>query len=395
MEEKPAATAVLGNAIVEWLADEALQNSEPANLYGELCQRLRGVGIPIVRGHVAFRILHPLYDASALNWFVQKGVVVEHFRPEQSSDDQFVHGPLGHIVAHRLPVLRRRLTGDTALLDFPVLEELRSLGGTDYIAFLVGFERHGKNGVICSWLSDRAAGFTDDEITLLNRVTRELAIALKAKIERSVAENVANTYLGKRAGESVLNGLIRRGDGERITAALWYSDLRCSTALADRLPAETFLNLLGRYFEMTASSVLDHGGEVVSLIGDAVLGLFRIDRTADEACGRALAAAREARRRVKPPLAPTDANLDFGIALHLGQVIYGNVGVPERLQFTLVGAAVNKVVRVQDLTKPLGCPLLATAAFADATPGRWRPLGEHPLRGFDAPIPILTTAENS
>jgi adenylate cyclase len=351
MEEKPAATAVLGNAIVEWLADEALQNSEPANLYGELCQRFRGVGIPIVRGHVAFRILHPLYDASALNWFVQKGVVVEHFRPEQSSDDQFVHGPLGHIVAHRLPVLRRRLTGDTALLDFPVLEELRSLGGTDYIAFLVGFERHGKNGVICSWLSDRAAGFTDDEITLLNRVTRELAIALKAKIERSVAENVANTYLGKRAGESVLNGLIRRGDGERITAALWYSDLRCSTALADRLPAETFLNLLGRYFEMTASPVLDHGGEVVSLIGDAVLGLFRIDRTADEACGRALAAAREARRRVKPPLAPTDANLDFGIALHLGQVIYGNVGVPERLQFTLVGSAVNEVVRVQDLTK--------------------------------------------
>jgi adenylate cyclase len=391
MEEKPAATAVLGNAIVEWLADEALQNSEPANLYGELCQRLRGVGIPIVRGHVAFRILHPLYDASALNWFVQKGVVVEHFRPEQSSDDQFVHGPLGHIVAHRLPVLRRRLTGDTALLDFPVLEELRSLGGTDYIAFLVGFERHGKNGVICSWLSDRAAGFTDDEITLLNRVTRELAIALKAKIERSVAENVANTYLGKRAGESVLNGLIRRGDGERITAALWYSDLRCSTALADRLPAETFLNLLGRYFEMTASSVLDHGGEVVSLIGDAVLGLFRIDRTADEACGRALAAAREARRRVEPPLAPTDANLDFGIALHLGQVIYGNVGVPERLQFTLVGSAVNEVVRVQDLTKKLGHSVLATASFVDATPGAWRPLGEHTLRGIETPMPIFTT----
>ena len=391
MEEKPAATAVLGNAIVEWLADEALQNSEPANLYGELCQRLRGVGIPIVRGHVAFRILHPLYDASTLNWFVQRGVVVEHFRPEQSSDDQFVHGPLGHIVAHRLPVLRRRLTGDTALLDFSVLEELRSLGGTDYIAFLVGFERHGKNGIICSWLSDRAAGFTDDEITLLNRVTRELAIALKAKIERSVAENVANTYLGKRAGESVLNGLIRRGDGERITAALWYSDLRYSTALADRLPAETFLNLLGRYFEMTASSVLDHGGEVVSLIGDAVLGLFRIDRTADEACGRALAAAQEARRRLVPPLAPTDANLDFGIALHLGQVIYGNVGVPERLQFTLVGSAVNEVVRVQDLTKKLGHSVLATASFVDATLGAWRPLGEHTLRGIETPMPIFTT----
>jgi adenylate cyclase len=182
------------------------------------------VGIPILRGQVAFRILHPLYDAGTLDWNTQRGVVVEHFRPEQSRDDQFVHSPLGHIVTHRLPVLRRRLTGDTALLDFPILEELRSLGGTDYISFLIGFERQGKNGVICSWLSDRAAGFTDDEITQLNRVARELAIALKAKIERSVAENVAHAYLGKRAGQSVLNGLIRRGDGER-------SPLRCGAAI--------------------------------------------------------------------------------------------------------------------------------------------------------------------
>jgi len=388
MKEKPAATAVLGNAIVEWLADEALQNSEPANLYGELCQRLRGVGIPILGGQVAFRILHPLYDASTLNWNTQRGVVVEHFRPEQSSDDQFVHSPLGHIMAHRLPVLRRRLTGDTALLDFPILEELRSLGGTDYISFLIRFEH---NGLICSWRSDRATGFTDDEITQLNRVVRELAIALKARIERSVAQNVAHAYLGKRAGQSVLNGLIRRGDGEKINAALWYSDLRYSTALADRLPADTFLNLLGRYFEMTASSVLDHGGEVVSLIGDAVLGLFRIDHTADEACGRALAAAQEARRRLNPPSAQTNANVDFGIALHLGQVIYGNVGVPERLQFTVVGSAVNEVVRVEDLTKKLGHSVLATASFVDATPGSWRPLGEHTLRGIETPVPIFTT----
>ena len=387
MEEKSAATAVLGNAIVEWLADEALQYSEPANLYGELCQRLRGVGIPILRGQVAFRILHPLYNASTLDWDTQRGVVVEHFRPEQT-DDQLVHSPLGHIMAHRLPVLRRRLTGDTALLDFPLLEELRSLGGTDYISFLIRFEH---NGLICSWLSDRATGFTDDEITQLNRVARELAIALKARIERSVAQNVAHAYLGKRAGQSVINGLIRRGDGEKINAALWYSDLRYSTALADRLSAETFLNLLGRYFEMTASSVLDHGGEVVSLIGDAVLGLFRIDHTADEACGRALAAAQEARRRLNPPSAQTNANFDFGIALHLGQVIYGNVGVPERLQFTVVGSAVNEVVRVQDLTKKLGHSVLATASFVDATPGSWRPLGEHTLRGIETPVPIFTT----
>jgi adenylate cyclase len=175
---------------------------------------------------------------------------------------------------------------------------------------------------------------------------------------------------------------------------LWYSDLRHSTELADRLSAEAFLHLLGRYFEMTASSVLDHGGEVVSLIGDAVLGLFRFEGAPNEACGRALAAAQEARRRLSTPQsAAADVAFDFGISLHLGQVIYGNVGVPERLQFTLVGSAVNEVVRVQDLTKKLGYPLLATAPFAGATTGPWHPLGEHILRGLETPMPILTTMQ--
>src|SRR3984957_18045300 len=392
MENPAAVSNVLGGAIVEWLADEALHESEPATLYSELCQRLRAVGIPLMRGQVAFRVLHPLYDASTLTWTGKQGVVVELFRPEQSGQGQFLHSPMGHALTHRLPVFRRRLTGATALLDFEVLEEFRALGGTDYLIFLVRFESAGQNGVICSWLGDRAAGFTDDEIAQIQRVTRELGIALKSRIERSVAQNIAHAYLGKRAGQAVLSGLIRRGEGEKITAALWYSDLSRSTALADRLSPEDFLDLLGLYFEMTAAAVLEHGGEVVSLIGDAVLGLFRVEGSTEEACARALAPAHEARRRLGASLkTTTEPVLDFGISLHLGQVIYGNVGVPERLQFTVVGAAVNEVVRVQDLTKQLGCPLLGTATFADAAAGPWRPLGAHLLRGFEAPMLILTT----
>src|SRR5216684_3248184 len=371
MDNQAPQSMVLDGSILEWLSNEALQDSEPGALYGELCQRLRGIGMPIMRGQVAFRILHPLYDASAVNWDAERGAVVELYRPGDSTGhERFMRSPLGHALAHRLPILRRRLTGETALLDFEVLEEMRSSGGTDYVVFVVGFDRASQNGILCSWLGDRPAGFTDGEIAGLQRVTRELGIALKSKIERSVAQNVAHAYLGKRAGQAVLNGLIRRGDGEKITAALWYSDLRQSTALADRLPAEAFLKLLGHYFEMTASAVLDHGGEVVSLLGDAVLGLFRVEGAPEEAS--------------------VDGPLDFGISLHLGQVIYGNVGVPERLQFTLVGSAVNEVVRVQDLTKQLGYPLLATAPFARATAGAWHPNGEHLLRGFETPMPILT-----
>ena len=392
MDNPETASSVLGSAIVEWLADESLHESEPAKLYGELCLRLRAVGIPVLRAQVAFRVLHPLYDASTLTWNAEKGVVVELFRPDQSGQEPFLRSPVGHVLTHRLPVFRRRLTGATALLDFEVLEEFRALGGTDYLVFTIGFDSTGQNGVLCSWLGDRAAGFTDDEIAQLQRVTRELGIALKSRIEHSVAQNVAHAYLGKHAGQAVLSGLIRRGDGEKITAALWYSDLRHSTERADRLSTEDFLDLLGRYFEMTAGAVLDHGGEVVSLIGDAVLGLFRVEGSPEEACARALAAAHEARRRLgASPKSPTEPVLDFGISLHLGQMIYGNVGVPERLQFTVVGAAVNEVVRVQDLTKQLGCSLLATATFADAAAGPWRPLGAHLLRGFETPMLIVTT----
>ncbi len=391
MDDHEIASKELGNAIVEWLADEALRESEPAKLFDQLCGRLRAIGTPVMRAQVGFRVLHPLYDASTLTWYVEKGVVVENLT---GSQQQFLHTPPGYAVANGLPVLRRRLTGATALLDFELLKELRAQGGTDYLAFVNSFDAAARTGFVCSWLGDRATGFTDGEIAQLRRVTRELGIPLKSKIQRSVAQNVAEAYLGKHAGRAVLSGSIRRGDGEKITAGLWYSDLRRSTQLSERLSTEDFLNLLGRYFEMTASAVLDHGGEVISLIGDAVLGLFRVESSAEEACGRALAAAQEARRRLAmAPPETTGPALDFGIALHLGQVIYGNVGVPERLQFTVVGAAVNEVVRVQDLTKTLGCSLLATAAFADAAPGPWRSLGEHLLRGFETPVQILTTEQ--
>jgi adenylate cyclase len=395
-DEQAASTKVLASAIVEWLAGEALLDSEPTALYGELCERLRGVGIPIRRGQVGFRLLHPLYEVGRLNWTIERGVFVELYRTEQIGREEFLRSPMGHVLSHRLPILRRRLTGDTALLDFPILEEFRAQGGTDYVVFLVGFDRAGKNGVICSWLSDRPAGLTDDEILQMQQITRELGIALKAKMERSIAQNIAHAYLGKRAGQAVLAGSIRRGDGEKITAALWYSDLRRSTEFADRLSAEAFLQLLGQYYEMTAAAVLDHDGEVVSLIGDAVLGVFRVEGAPDDACRRALAAADDARRRLGASgTTATGEALDFGISLHLGQVIHGNVGVPERLQFTLVGSAVNEVVRVQDLTKKLGCPLLATAPFASAVPSvPWRPLGEHALRGLESPMPILTTIES-
>jgi adenylate cyclase len=164
MDTQAETPSFLSNVIVEWLAEQALLDTEPAGLFGELCRRLRGLGTPIMRAQVAFRVLHPLYDAGILAWTAEKGVVVDFFRPDESGQENFQRGPLGYALTHRLPILRRRLAGEAALLDFSVLEEFRALGGTDYVVFLVGFDPAKVNGIICSWLGDRSTGFTDREI---------------------------------------------------------------------------------------------------------------------------------------------------------------------------------------------------------------------------------------
>jgi adenylate cyclase len=387
---------VLADNIAAWLAEEALGTSEPERLFASLCQRLRASGIPILRGNATYTVLHPLYSAAGLRW-TAAGVDVDRFAWNGLPNEQFLRSPFNHIMQHELPLLRRRLSGPTALLDFPVLTELRDTGGHDYLLFSVRFDDAGRiagdlrRGILCSWVCDRPSGFTDDEIAVLQRLTNRLAVALKARLERSIADNVAIAYLGERAGRAVLSGSIHRGDGDKITAALWYSDLRHSSTLADHDTAEGFLHILNRYFEMTAGAIRDHGGEVVSFIGDAVLGFFRDDISASEACARALEAAEDALRRLAAePVAPGAKPLMFGIGLHVGQVIYGNVGIPERLQFTLVGSAVNEVARVEDFTKVLECPLIATGAFAREVGRSWRSLGEHALRGIEKPSELFT-----
>jgi adenylate cyclase len=246
-------------------------------------------------------------------------------------------------------------------------------------------------GVVCSWLTECPSGFTEGEIAVLQRLTRHFAAALKARIERRIAQNVAAAYLGERAGRAVLSDAIHCGDGEKFQAALWYSDLRRSATIAHDQQPEAFLAVLNRYFEMTAAAIRDHHGEVVSFIGDAVLGFFRVEGAASDACAHAMEAAEEAQRRLAVILSqPEHECLEFGIGLHLGDVIYGNVGIPERLQFTLIGSAVNEVARVEGMTKMLGTPLLASAAFAHELPRGWRSVGEHHLRGIDGAAELFT-----
>ena len=391
MEQSQSPTERLFADLSLWLADQALRPGEPVPLVTELCQRLRALGLPVIRFQVTFNVLHPLYDATAIRWTVAGGAESESFTAQQRATPIFTNSPIAHALRHRLPVLRRRLVGPHALDDFPVLQEFRDMGGTDYLLLLEVFDEQTHRGLACSWICDRAGGFTDTDIAHMQTVTRSLAVAMNAKIERTIARNVAVAYLGPEAGNAVLNGSIRRGDGDKIGVALWYSDLRHSTRLYNNLAVEDFLQVINRYFEMTAGAVADAGGEVVQFVGDSVLGYFRVDGDPTIACTKALAAAEEARRRAAAYVpGPGEYPLEFGISLHLGQVVYGNLGVPERLQFSLIGSAVVEVVRVQDMTKALGHNLLATGAFAAVVDRKWKSLGEHILRGFDETRHLFT-----
>jgi adenylate cyclase len=349
-----------------------------------------------MRAHVAFRTLHPLFDAMGLNWTPDRGLAVLTFGRDETESEPWLRSPPHYLIKTRTPYLRRRLTGPEAVLDFPILEDFRDQGATDYFVYIVIFDEQTETGMWGSWTTNRPSGFSDADIRALWRIQQRFAVALKVTIKDQIARNVVTTYLGPHAGDQVLRGQIQRGDGQSIHAAIWYSDLRDSTPLAGTLPQEKFLELLNGYFECTAGAVIAHGGEVLLLLGDAVLAIFPVHSGgADEAqaCEAALAAAHDARRRLDRFNEARSADglrqIEFGLGLHLGEVIFGNIGVPERLQFTVVGPAANEVARLEGLTKDLGRPILASAEFAERLPLAWDSLGRHALRGVDDPREVL------
>ena len=222
------------------------------------------------------------------------------------------------------------------------------------------------------------------------------------------AEDLLKTYLGERTGERVLAGQTERGEGEKVHAVIWLCDLRDSTGLSESIPVEDFFRSLNEFFDCTAEAVLEHGGEILSYIGDAVFAIFAIggtERPLGEACFReegacaaALAAARDARSRVdalnQRRVSRGEPPLEFGLALHVGDVMYGNLGVPQRMQFTVIGAAANEAARLAGMCKDLGRWALISSAFPPCFPDQMESLGYHTIRGVEMPQEIFTLAPN-
>ncbi len=390
--------------IESWLISKALGDAEIVKLFEALCQRLHGVGIPVGRAVLSWPTLHPLFRAEQVFWWLGKGARLEQYYHSTAGSEAWIRSPFHRVLTRNLPRLRRRLTGEHAFLDFEVLKEFADQGYTDYLLTSTQFRigevseyEGGQPGIMASWATSRAGGFTDEDLEALSRIQRLLAVACRSAIQNRVMSNLASAYLGPTAGAKVLAGDIRRGDGAFIPAVVWFSDLRNSTRLSDEMAADDYLALLNRYFECTAAPVIEHGGEILNFIGDGVLAIFPFDGEGlAGAATRATAAAGEALSRCAEATAagtPAGAPLDFGIGLDAGELMFGNIGVPSRLAFSGIGRVVNGVQRIEKATKEMGARVLATAAVAGALPGRWTPAGRRCLADFQREVELYGLAE--
>jgi adenylate cyclase len=368
--------------VIRWLMIDARGIVDPGEFLEGLASQLRAVGIDVTRITTGVPILHPqLFSISGL-WQLGKGASERLYRAEANMSALLRNSPI-LIVYDRGESVRCRLNTPPSEGEFSILPDLRREGITDYIVLPARFA-DGSNKAV-SLATTRPKGFNDAEIALFEAMMPAVSLALEMQTLRRTARTLLDTYVGRQAGGRVLDGQIRRGMGETIRAAIWLCDLRGFTGLSETLPREALIDMLNEYFGPMCDAVESNGGEVLKFIGDAMLGIFPITGDTSALCLRALNAARMAQTSLHAQnQVRSEAGLpliDYGIALHIGDVMYGNIGSDTRLDFTVIGPAVNLTARIEGLTKQLGKRVLLSAEFARASGAAVEPMGEFALKG--------------
>jgi adenylate cyclase len=394
MARQSAARGV--EAVVEWLVDGARSARQPQDVLTQLCARLLACGLPLHRVAVFVRTLHPNVMGRRFLWRRGEGVVVTEAEYGITDTDTYLRSPVP-VVFERGETIRRRLADPACPNDYEILAEMRAEGVTDYLIQPLPFTNGEVHAV--SWTTRRPSGFSDDDMAALEAIRPPLARLAEVYALRRVAATLLDTYVGRDAGERILQGQIRRGDIERIDAVILLSDLRDFTAHSDRLPGEAVIRMLNAYYDGLVPALEAHGGEVLKFLGDGLLAIFPVAGDPAVACRAALAAADQARaalREGNPERAARgEPELRFGLALHLGEVLYGNIGSAGRLDFTTIGPAVNLTARLENLARDLGRDLVASAAFACHCPAALHSLGTFRLRGFQAPQEVFAPADGA
>lgn len=377
--------------VITWLLTTGHRSESTAALLDRLCRHLVAEGVPLWRVSMTMATLHPQALGFNLRWWRDRGVMDEITLAHGIDETpDYLESPMRPTV-ERGETVRLRLDDDAAA-RFPLLATLRRAGATDYLAcpltLITGWNQP------VTWTTDRPGGFTDADIAALTGLLPALGVVVESQAMRRLTANLLDTYLGRTIGRHILSGEVQRRRGQRVGAVLMATDLRGFTNLSDHLPEADLIALLDDYFDAVVSPIHASGGEVLKFVGDGLLAIFAPeDGKTAEAAVAALKASIAALERLDLINAARQADgrrlIRIGIGLHVGTVIYGNVGAADRLDFTAIGPAVNLVCRLESLTKRMARPLLVSRDFAGVCPQPLESLGFHPVRGFGEPEEVF------
>jgi adenylate cyclase len=378
--------------VVHWLINETRDERFIDNIFAELCVRLQRAGIPVKRASIHVLINHPQWLGARIMWADgMHGAEIVRADHDFRERPEYIGSPAKEVHDGATEV-RENLEGDPSLgRKHAIYIEMRAKGMTDYVAWPL-YHTLGKRHIV-GFATDRPGGFSDEDIASLLKLVPPLALVSEIRIKNRLAQTLLETYVGSHAGELILAGATRRGSGTTVRAAIMICDLRDFTAISDNWPRDDVIDLLNGYFDAMSEPIERHGGEILKFIGDGVLAIFPLSEP--RACANLLHAVTEARQAMAALNEKNGetgrAPLNYGIGAHVGDVMYGNIGSRTRLDFTVIGPAVNMASRLETLTKQLGRKVLLSRAFADAVGSDFdlERVGEYPVRGFNDPIELF------
>ncbi|MBR0703816.1 adenylate/guanylate cyclase domain-containing protein [Bradyrhizobium diazoefficiens] len=384
--------ATLSDGVVDWLTNGTRDERFIDNIFAEMCIRLQQAGIPLARSTLHVRIQHPQWLGARIMWSDGKReaeISRVDFDVQQRSE---YIGSAAHEIFEGAAVVRENLERDPSLgRKHALYDEMRAKGLTDYVAWPL-HHTLGKRHLV-TFATDRPDGFDDAHVAALKNVLPVLALVSEIRVKNRLARTLLETYVGSHAGELILAGATRRGTGTTVRAAIMICDLRDFTKISDNWPRDDVIDLLNDYFDAMSEPIARHGGEILKFIGDGLLAIFPLSQP--NACANLLHAVTEARQAMaalnERNKTTSRAPLNYGIGVHVGDVMYGNIGSSSRLDFTVIGPAVNMASRLEALTKKLGRTVLLSRDFAELVQPKFEleHVGQHEVRGFSDPIELF------
>ncbi|OUS34460.1 guanylate cyclase [Rhodobacterales bacterium 56_14_T64] len=395
--------------MIAWIVEQGLHGVSREGILKGYCERLVQAGLPLLRFHVAQRAFHPKFGGIGFSWTRAEGLSHQYFQRQETPVDAWLLSPFYRMLQQDNKEFRSSF-GAEDMADFPLIRDLAGTGATDYFATRLMFGEAGDEpqdpnnpaeGMMVSWTSDQVGGFTEADLSLFRTLLPHLGLALKSSSHRQMASDLLQVYLGRDAGRRVLSGEIQRGSSQKIDAVICYFDLKGFTRLAEQLPGPDLIEMLNDYFGLAVATIQGHGGNILKFMGDGILTMFDLGSIQEDATA-ALAAASELRIKIaERNIERSTSGLpiaDFTLALHAGEILYGNIGAENRLDFTVIGPTVNLTSRISGLHREVGQSIIVSEVVqraAQPSPHDLVSLGRYMLRGVSEPVELYTIFEGA